>query len=154
MAVSAVRSVITADTSPGGVLGVVTGAAWFAYDVLVSKPLRAFYFEGPIWHNQPSEEICYEMTGVEARHWASTPENLARCEVEMERRFKSWDRTAMTIMHFALLAFAIVRVACCCCCYAPRPHFRCSCDGRGESHVASREELRELLREAVKQQAK
>jgi hypothetical protein len=129
----------------------VGNAAWFVYDMMITRPLRAFYFEGPIWHNHPPEEVCYEMTGIEARHWTSTPDNLARCQLEMERRFQSWNRTAMTTMYFAMLAFVAIKVACCCCCGGFRSSSAkmCSCDGDGR--LATKAELKEILQWALRQ---
>lgn len=128
-------------------------AVWFTYDLLVTRPLRTFYFEGPIWKNQPAEEICYEMTGVEARHWTMTPENMARCHLEMERRFMSWDRTAMTVAYFALLTFLLIRLVCCCSCFCDRfpssssrrYHHDCGC----ESRPVTKEEMADAIRAAI-----
>lgn len=128
----------------------MSSAVWLTYDILVTRPLRAFYFEGPIWKNQPPEEICYEMTGVEASHWVSSPENIARCQMEMDRRFQSWDRTAMTVMHFALLTFVAIRLLCCCACGWRRN--RCGCKFDGEAKLVTREELREMLKSAIRDQ--
>jgi hypothetical protein len=134
----------------------LSSAVWFTYDILVTRPLRAFYFEGPIWRSQPPEEICYEMTGVEARHWTSSPDNIARCQMEMDRRFQSWDRTAMTIMHFALLTFVVVKLVCCCACSRPdRPGGHpCGCNfdhSAGDARLVTREELRSMLRAAIQE---
>jgi hypothetical protein len=141
---------------------ILSSVVWFMYDVLVARPLRAFYFEGPIWHNQPPEEICYELTGVEARHWVSSPENIARCQMEMERRFQSWDRTAMTIMHFTLLTFVVIKLICCCKCGRPEwtddRHCarQCNCNfghNSDEARLVTREELRDMLRTAMRDQS-
>lgn len=133
--------------------GFLLSALWFIYDILITRPLRAFYFEGPIWHNQPPEEICYEITHVEARHWISSPENIAQCQIEMERRFQSWDRTAMTIMHFALLTFVVVKLMCCCTCGRPEWRDRrhvCGC--ANDARLVTRDELRNMLRLAIRNQ--
>lgn len=110
--------VIAPRTLVGGMLSDAMGAVvwmlWLVYEWTVTRPLRSFYFEGPIWHNQPPEEICYGMTGVEARHWTSSDENAIQCAIEMERRFHSWDRTLMTVIYFTMLTVILLRVACCC----------------------------------------
>lgn len=136
--------------------GILSSLIWGAYDILVTRPLRLFYFEGPIWHNQPPEEICYEMTGVAANHWTASPENIARCQIEMDRRFQSWDRTAFTVMHFSLLVFVIVKLICCCSCSLPswRPSetTQCTCQfshNADGGRLVTREELCEMLRAAT-----
>lgn len=101
-------------TSPfAAVANAVESAVLWSYDILVTRRLRAFYFD-TIWGNLPSWQVCAEMTHTNADHWAKTPENIADCQIEMERRFVSWDRAAMTAIWFALLAFVSVKIMCCC----------------------------------------
>jgi hypothetical protein len=53
------------------------------------------------------------MTGVPVEHWTRTPENVADCRAQMERRFQSWDRGVLTFFYFAFLAFATLKIASC-----------------------------------------
>jgi hypothetical protein len=133
---------------PSGLADALTWLVWLAYETVVTGPLRAFYFEGPIWQSQPPEEICFGMTGVEARHWKSSPENAAQCELEMERRFHSWDKTVMTSMYFAALTVVLLRLLVCCFGTAPAACRRAPCDcelDETNTRRITREELARLL---------
>lgn len=113
------------------------------YDFLITKPLRIFYFEGPVWKSQPSEEICFQMTGVESKFWSN---NMRQCQVEMERHFRSWDRTVLTVMYFSILTFVVIRVL-----YwltGSRNIHQCHCTMPGnlcDSRLVTREELARLF---------
>jgi hypothetical protein len=55
----------------------------------------------------------------------------------------------MTVMHFALLAFVVIKLACCCCAFRPEgSHSQCRCD-QADVRLVTREELRDLLRQAA-----
>jgi hypothetical protein len=114
------------------------------YSLLITRPLRKLYFEGPVWKNQLPEEICFQMTGVSATHWAASEENMRTCYLEMEKRFRTWDTTVMSSIYFLVLAMVITRIVCCC--SLPRLHRR--------ERLVSPEELRMLIQEISKSQAK
>jgi hypothetical protein len=92
------------------VTSMLTWFVWLAYELLITRFLRIFYFEGPIWHNLPPEEICSKMTGVDARHWTLSADNIIECQIQMERRFHSWDRTVMTVFYFSVLTLITLRL--------------------------------------------
>ena len=90
------------------IIGFLQWFFWLMYEIMITKPLRAFYFEGPIWQNQSPEEICFGMTGVPAKHWTLTEQNQLQCQIEMDRRFHSWERTTMTVVYFTMLSFTVL----------------------------------------------
>jgi hypothetical protein len=142
VSVSAVCETATyTQTVPWQLWGHVCNAVGTVYSVLITQPLRTFYFEGPFWHNQAPEEICYEMTGVEARHWTSTPENVMQCAAEMERRFHSWDRTAMTVLYFTFLTLVTIKLSRLC---------GSLLFGRTEDQTITRTELRHMIQMELK----
>ena len=94
--------------------GVAATAAWKVYDVLVTNPLRVFYFKGAWWHNVPIAEVCFQMSGVEAKWWGATDEHMSECQNLAERNFESWDATVMTTLYFTGLSFVVVYMFCNC----------------------------------------
>lgn len=125
----------------------ISGGVWWLYDALITRPLRMFYFEGPIYRGQPPEEICYEITKTESKHWVASPENIVQCQLEMERRFRSWDRSALTFIHFALLSFIVIRLMCYCFCKR-NDICHCQSGSAGNAKTITVDELREMLRNA------
>ena len=158
---SAPAVAMTSERDGGGAVGwlrgaadAVTAVANAVYDVILTRPLRRLYFVGPVWHNIPAEEICFTVTHVPAKHWTSSPENMAACQHELDKLFDSWDTTVVTSLYFALLAFLVIKIAFCCngrgggsACAAPC-HCRDSWNEGGGGRPVTVDELRDLLREA------
>ena len=90
-----------------------------AYDLLITKPLRIFYFVGPVWGDLPAEEICSRMTGVAAQWWKETPDRMEQCAGLTGRQFHSFDAGVMTSVYFAALTFAVLQLTCNCFCVRP-----------------------------------
>jgi hypothetical protein len=143
------------DNVGGGFFNLITGFMDLAYDVLITRMLRIFYFQGPGWHNRSPEEICYEITnGVDARHWTSTEANYEWCQYELERRFQYWNVTVKSISYFAALSFAISSLVCCCCSHCisrPNQSHRGACDCTF-SNAITRDELKDVLLQVMRQQ--
>jgi hypothetical protein len=119
------------------------------YDLLVTRQLRQFYFGGYTfrwglggWGNQSPAEICFQMTGVEARFWSDSPESIARCALEMERHFRCWDTTAMSFIYFTVMSFAVVKLLCICTSRGPHS---ADCDACRYQTVISQDELKRML---------
>lgn len=92
----------------------VIGIFLTLYHILVTEPLRKFYFVGPWWGNIPDTEICARMTGVDAAWWAATADRMAECDTLLERQFESWDATIMIALYFAILSFFFFNLLCNC----------------------------------------
>jgi hypothetical protein len=88
-------------------------------DEAVTKPLRVFYFVGPVWHNMTPTEICHSLTGVDASWWAATPDRLLQCEELLARHFVSFDATVVYTAYFALVGLAVGTLVCRFCCIRP-----------------------------------
>ena len=139
----------------------MTAVPRWIYDQLVTRPLRVLYYSGPVWQNRPLEEICYEMTKVEAKHWVSSPENLERCHLEIERHFQSLNSTVMAVLYFAVLLYIIVRIIRGCANLLPwnsRHKCMCGCQHLQLQHhpesvrPVTMSELKEILRLTLTEQ--
>lgn len=86
----------------------------YAYHWIITRPLRYFYFVGPVWKNMPFEEICNQMTQgkLGADHFRV---NMDICVDMLERNFVSWDVGLITSLYFAVLGFIVVYSSYNCC---------------------------------------
>jgi hypothetical protein len=144
------------DNVGDGLFNLITGFMNLAYDMLITRMLRVFYFQGPGWKNRSPEEICYEITnGVDARHWTSTEANYEWCQYELERRFQYWNVTVKSISYFTALSFAISSLIYCCCSHCMSSpnrshHDACNCTF---SNAITRDELKDVLLQVMRHQA-
>jgi hypothetical protein len=120
-------------------------ALWGVYDTLITRPLKRFYFMGPVWKNEKPENICYSLTKTDASFWTATPENMDKCIETLEKNFKSWDVTVMTSLYFFVLTFVSVKLLFCI--FYPRPSTICHCHGEGTNRAVTVDELKQILRE-------
>lgn len=74
------------------------------WNLVITKPLRLFYFMGPIWRNKPYYDICAQMTGVKSTDWIKNPD---ACFEKLEQDFVSWDITVLTVSYFLVLYFIV-----------------------------------------------
>ena len=112
LAASAAGAASAASTVRATVAGWASCALYAAYDILVRKPLRLFYFQ--IMHDgRNPEDICAEDSKYPASFYTSSPENMAACQRRLDAMFKSWDVAALTVVHFSLLTFITIRVILC-----------------------------------------
>lgn len=133
------------------VIEVVSSAVWFVYDTLITRQLRIFYFEGYVWGGESFDKVCYKMLGMEPEHWTMSPENIARCRDEMERRFQSWDKTAMSVVYFAMLTYIVIRLASYCCSFTKWRSTSCDYHKFENTQMVTRKELRDLLRNIIQE---
>lgn len=114
-AASATATASAQKTVAGWVSRGLSCAMYAAYDVLVRKPLRLFYFQ-VIHDGRNPEDICAEDSKYPASFYTSSPENMAACQQRLDAMFKSWDVAALTVVHFSLLTFITIRVILCLTC--------------------------------------
>lgn len=122
------------------------------YDIMVRKPLRSFYFQA-MYEGKNPEDICAQVSGLPAAFFTKTPENMAECDVKMEKLFRSWDCAAMFLVHFSLLTFITVRIILCLTCGrghdGGRHHDRCNCGpcnhANSTDRVISVDDLKKLI---------
>lgn len=85
------------------------------YCKVVTDPLHAFYFQGPIWHNIAPESMCFELTKVDSAWWNVEASRMAKCQELLNARFRSFETTVMCVLYFASLAFTVLYLVFCCC---------------------------------------
>ena len=94
-------------------------ASWMYY-ITITRPLRAFYFEGPIWGNVLPEQVCSLLTnGVPSDWWNKTDDRMVECQRLLNTKYHSFEVTIMCVLYFATLGFAALYVICRCCFLRP-----------------------------------
>lgn len=95
-----------------GVFGACISVAWWIYYKTITEPLRLFYFVGPVWGNINSEQVCFELTGIDSGWWNKTSDRLDECHRLLNTRFHSFEVSIMCVLYFASLVFAIMYLVC------------------------------------------
>jgi len=85
------------------------------FDLLITEPLRAFYFNGPIWWNLSNEQVCFELTGVDGSWWKQTPDRYSQCESLLHTRFTSFEVTILCLLYFIAMGSLVAYIVCRCC---------------------------------------
>jgi hypothetical protein len=77
-----------------------------AVTAVVVRPLAHLYLFGPtylgFWGGRRPEDICSQLTGVDAGHWNHNDGNLEACLQHIEKHFNSWLVLGYTILYFAI----------------------------------------------------
>ena len=108
--------------------GTVCGAAaagigWWFYNLLISSPLRCFYFKGIWWGNIPISEICFRMTKSPASFWNGSDVARAECKALTEQQFEMWDSTVMVVLYMTALTWLVLYGTCYCCVVKPAVYY-------------------------------
>ena len=74
---------------------------------LLKWPLKTLYRKGPrilyLWEGLSEENICYELTKIDALFWSSSEESLSACDELITRKFEAF---VVSIYGFLFLYFA------------------------------------------------
>lgn len=76
-------------------------------------PLRTLYRKGPrivyLWEGLSEENICYELTNIDALFWSSSEESMAACEELIRRKFEAFVVSVygLLLMYLAYTFFCI-----------------------------------------------
>jgi len=61
---------------------------------LLKWPLRTLYRKGPrfvyLWEGLSEENICYELTNIDALFWSSSEDSAFACEELIRRKFEAF----------------------------------------------------------------
>ena len=90
-----------------GLFQKVGDAAAGLANIIVVRPLAQLYLFGPtylgFWGGRQPDEICSQLTGINADHWNRDDRNLEDCLVHIEKHFNSWLVLGYTALYFAVL---------------------------------------------------
>lgn len=79
-------------------------------NAILVRPLAQLYLFGPtylgFWGGRRPDEICSQLTGIDANHWNRDGRNLDDCLLHIENHFNSWLVLAYTALYFTILATA------------------------------------------------
>jgi hypothetical protein len=98
---------------------VIMGVPLWIYAKLVTEPLRAFYFIGPIWWNQTPSQMCFQLSGVDPSFWSSTESGSKECELLLSKKFNTFETTVMCLIYSASITFLLLYTCCRCLFVAP-----------------------------------
>lgn len=102
-----------------GIFSACISVVWWIYYKTITEPLRLFYFIGPVWGNINSEQVCFELTGIDSGWWNKTSDRLDECHRLLNTKFHSFEVSIMCVLYFASLVFAIMYLVCRCCFLRP-----------------------------------
>lgn len=79
----------------------------------IKWPLKALYRKGPrfvfLWEGLSEENICYELTNIDALFWSSSDESIFACEELIRRKFEAFVVSVygLVIVYMAYTFFCI-----------------------------------------------
>ncbi|CAN0558106.1 unnamed protein product [Ectocarpus sp. 12 AP-2014] len=77
---------------------------------LLKWPLKTLYKKGPrllyLWEGLSEENICYELTKIDAFFWASSEDSMSACDELITRKFEAFV-VAVYGFIFAYLAYTL-----------------------------------------------
>lgn len=77
---------------------------------LLKWPLKTLYRKGPrllyLWEGLGEENICYEMTNVDALFWVSSEDSMLACEELIRRKFEAFVVSVYAIL-FVYIAYTL-----------------------------------------------
>lgn len=93
------------------------------YENTLVRAMWDLYFGGNTWKSHTPEDICYEITHVSAKFWATNDVTKEQCRQEMERNFQTWymdnTRKALLAIVFIFVMIPIISAMLwCCCCFS------------------------------------
>lgn len=69
---------------------------------LLKWPLKTLYRKGPrivyLWEGLSEENICYELTNIDALFWSSSDDSMFACEELIRRKFEAFVISIYTIL--------------------------------------------------------
>ena len=77
---------------------------------LLKWPLKTLYRKGPrllhLWEGLGEENICYELTNVDALFWVSSEDSVLACEELIGRKFEAFVVSVYAIL-FVYIAYTL-----------------------------------------------
>ncbi|CAN0329046.1 unnamed protein product [Ectocarpus sp. 12 AP-2014] len=77
---------------------------------LLKWPLKTLYKKGPrllyLWEGLSEENICYELTKIDALFWSSSEDSMSACDELITRKFEAFV-VAVYGLIFAYLAYTL-----------------------------------------------
>lgn len=77
---------------------------------LMKWPLKTLYKKGPrilyFWEGLSEDNICYEITKIDARFWSSSDDSVFACEELISRKFDAFVVSVYWLL-FAYLAYTL-----------------------------------------------
>lgn len=80
---------------------------------LLQWPLKALYRKGPrilhLWEGLSEENICYELTKIDALFWSSSADSVFACEELIRRKFEAFVVSvyAILLVYLAYTMFCV-----------------------------------------------
>ena len=69
---------------------------------LLKWPLKSLYRKGPkmlyLWEGLSEENICYELTNIDALFWSTSEDSMLACEELIQRKFEAFVISVYTIL--------------------------------------------------------
>jgi len=87
------------------VVNVIYGTIGMVWGVFVKRPMMHLYLHGFPWQGRPSQDVCSQLTTVEAAFWKDPehPERIVTCEELIQRRFDSLALSLTICCYFGVL---------------------------------------------------